>query len=137
MGKVMMTNKIYIAHTEEIDPELIDKIKKVITELNYVPVDPFDLPAEQSLVHTDLMEILSSEMVVAVLCEDNYSIGTPMEMVYARIFGKPVLTVLLSSSLVNHHWVKEHSTTIMSGDKSTYMYLSFEDGFKYVFKSII
>jgi len=135
-----LKEKIYIAHTETIDPALVNKIKIMIQECGYSPLDPFDRGRDippNMIVRSDLMKILSSRMVVVILSKDHYSLGTPMEMVYARIFGKPVLTVLLTPSLSEHYWVKEHSTKMVLANGWADRVVLFEDVFRFCFKVIV
>lgn len=64
------------------------------------------------LVNDDLDMIKNSDGIIAII-DENSSIGTPQEMVYAHLWGKPVYTVV-TDGRHKHAWLQYHSTKIFT-----------------------
>lgn len=72
------------------------------------------------LVETDLDSIDSCVGVLAI-CDDNLTIGTPMELMYAKMHGIPIITICTNTKTQYHPWLRYCS------DETFRSYLAFED----------
>lgn len=78
---------------------------------NWRKIYPIKRLDEKKLVITDIRNMIYSDGVVAVLGKDSY--GTPMEMVYAKLWGRNVYTWARNGG-ENHPWIKFHSDYLTS-----------------------
>ena len=75
------------------------------------------------LVWKDLDRIIKSDFVIAIL-DDNYSIGTHMEIFFARMVKKPVYCICLNKYAIEHSWIKYCSTQIFPDLKEFEIFLN-------------
>ncbi len=64
-----------------------------------------------STVDDELIFILKGRRGLLTIIDGNYTLGASMEMVYAKLFGKPAHT-LVTNGYENHPWVVRHSSEI-------------------------
>lgn len=64
------------------------------------------------LVNDDLELVYGSDGLIAII-DDNFTYGTPQEMVYAKIWGKKIYCVVTNGQ-ENHPWLRFHSTRIFT-----------------------
>ena len=87
------------------------------------------------VVTRDLEEIKKSEGLV-VHIDGNVSYGTPMEMVYAKLYEKPVY-VIVTNGHEEHPWLKFHATKIFTDLKGFERWLIKANGINTGKKSLV
>ena len=92
----------------------IDPTQTILPTPDSIPSrQDFTVPA-RAIVERDLMDLRSCDIMVVCFPKKSkkFSIGSVMEMVYAKEYNIPVLLVDLTkdSRYTNHPWIKEHTT---------------------------
>jgi nucleoside 2-deoxyribosyltransferase len=102
--KYITLNNPFYDGTERKDIMRIDKGKK----------EPYDVDPV-AIVEGDLLSILTSDGIVAIVnTQENYpSYGTIQEIVYARMFHKPIYMLVVNGH-EDHPWLQYHATKIFT-----------------------
>lgn len=126
-----LNNKtVYLAgplnHDDGLGYEWREIIGKEIKKLGGKIKDPSEfepkIDGAEKCVEMDKQMIEKADIILVNFTEahDNLSIGTPMEMMYAYQFDKPVITI----GAEDHIWVQYHSDEIFSSVKEFIKYIS-------------
>jgi len=91
--------------------------KKINTmDKGFIPYEP------REIVDRDLWDIENSDIVIAIA--PHPSIGTSMEIIYARMVKKiPVIVVTENPSVYNHYWIKGLASKILPSVEDAISYI--------------
>lgn len=81
----------------------------------FIPLNPVSTklgedPSDREIVDSNKFQILKSTVVLVELDNVQVSIGTIGEIVFAREHRKPVIAWGSAHNIIDHPWVKEHTT---------------------------
>lgn len=119
-----MNKKIYLAggiHNNKNTHKWREEAKEIFGKRNcFDPTDKkYDRKTPKNLVMQDLELINNSDFVIVYF--DKPSVGTSMEMFYAFVMGKTVLTITNKKTL--SPWLVYHSTKIFKTLKDAKQYM--------------
>lgn len=84
--------------------------------------DKFFSYEPNEIVHRDLRDIDNSKYMLAFMPVP--SIGTSMEIMYAREYDTPVVVVSDNPAVTEHYWIKSLASKVVPDIESAYIYLS-------------